>query len=307
MAMKRMIQMFLVFGFTLSSIPSGYAADELKIVQVERVQASSLSVDTSKPFRFILSATLVSEKNLVSTDFGSGIPSDSIGVLCGRSGSFDAKVEVSSLGQNRYRFTCEISDTPLSKSMPAGFQEISILLSDMMNTAVVPKTNFTFKKEQTDTFGTKTTLNLPLSAAMRGWGNMPFYPRLVWTFGLAVNPPSTYVFPKFPSQENSFVVFSSNEAKFKTTYTLNSKKKTLNVNCPSSTPTFSLGGAKAKVTTRLVVGSNVVGGPSWRYSFPGVPGKTLMVSCATQTVLTNHSEQIIGYSESAPVSIKFPK
>jgi len=305
--MKTIFRMFLVFGFTFISIPSGHAANELQIVQVERVQASSLSVDTSKPFSFLLSAILVSEKKLVSKDFGSEVPGSSIGVLCGRSGSFDAKVEISSMGQNKYKFTCEITDTPLSKSMPSGFEEISILMLDTTNTAVVPKTNFSFKKEQTDTFGTKTTLNLPLSTALGGWGNMRFYPRIVWTFGLAVNPPATYVFPKFPIQENSFVVFSSNETKFKTTYTLNTKKKTLNVKCPSSTPTFSLGGAKAKTSTLLVVGNNVVGGPSWNYNFPGVPGKTLMVSCATQTVLPNHSGQIIGYSESAPVSIKFPK
>jgi hypothetical protein len=305
--MKTIIRLFLVFGFMFISIPSGQAANELQIVQVERVQASSLSVDTSKPFSFLLSAVLVSEKKLVSKDFGSEAPGSSIGVLCGRSGSFDAKVEISSMGQNRYRFTCEITDTPLSKSMPSGFEEISILMLDTTNTAVVPKTNFSYKKEQTDTFGTKTTLNLPLSTALGGWGNMRFYPRIAWTFGLAVNPPATYVFPKFPTQDNSFVIFSSNETKFKTTYTLNTKKKTLNVKCPSSTPTFSLGGAKAKTSTLLVVGNNVVGGPSWNYNFPGVPGKTLMVSCATQTVLTNHSGQIIGYSESAPVSIKFPK
>jgi hypothetical protein len=305
--MKTMLRMLLVFGFTFSSIPSGYAANELQIVQVERVQASSLSVDTSKPFSFLLSAILVSEKKLVSKDFGSEVPGSSIGVLCGRSGSFDARVEISPLGQNKYKFTCEITDTPLSKSMPSGFEEISILMSDTRNTAVIPKTNFTFKQEQTDTFGTKTTLNLPLSTALGGWGNMRFNPRIAWTFGLAVNPPATYVFPKFPTQENSFVIFSSNETKFKTTYTMNAKKKTLNVKCPTSTPTFSLGGAKAKTSTRLIVGNNVVGGPSWNYNFPGVPGKTLMVSCATQTVLTNHSGQIIGYSESAPVSIKFPK
>jgi hypothetical protein len=305
--MKTIIRLFLVLGFTFIFIPSGHAANELQIVQVERVQASSLSVDTSKPFSFLLSAILVSEKKLVSKDFGSEVPGSSIGVLCGRSGSFDAKVEISSMGQNKYKFTCEITDTPLSKSMPSGFEEISILMLDTTNTAVVPKTNFSFKKEQTDTFGTKTILNLPLSTALGGWGNMRFYPRIAWTFGLAVNPPATYVFPKFPTQENSFVIFSSNETKFKTTYTLNAKKKTLNVKCPSSTPTFSLGGAKAKTSTLLVVGNNVVGGPSWNYNFPGVPGKTLMVSCATQTVLTNQSGQIIGYSESAPVSVKFPK
>jgi hypothetical protein len=305
--MKTVLRLLLAIGFTLSSISWGYAANDLQIVQVEGVQASSLSVDTTKPFSFLLSAILVSEKKLVSKDFGTEVPGNSIGVLCGRSGSFDAKVEISPLGQNRYKFTCEITDTPLSKSMPSGFEEISILMQDTTNTAVVPKTNFSFKKELTDTFGTKTTLNLPLSTALGGWGNMRFYPRIAWTFGLAVNPPTTYVFPKFPFQENSFVVFSSNETKFKTTYTLNTKKKTLNVKCPSSTPTFSLEGAKAKTSTLLVVGNNVVGGPSWNYNFPGVPGKTLMVSCASQTVLTNHSRQIIGYSESAPVSVKFPK
>jgi len=302
--MKTLLRIFLVFGFTLSSVSLGHAAEELQIVQVERVQVSSLSVDTSKPFKFLLSAILISEKTLA---IGYHDTDGSIGVACGHSGAFDAKVEVSSIGQNRYKFICEITSTPLSGSEPAGFQEVSILMLDTTNTAVVPKTNFTFKKEKTDSFGTKTTLNLPLSTALGGWGNMRFYPRIGWMFGLAVNPPATYVFPKFPIQDNAFVVFSADETKYKTTYSLDAKKRTLNVKCPSSNPTFSLGGAKAKTSTLLLVGNNVVGGPSWNFNFPGVPGKTLMVSCATQTVLPNHEGQIIGYSESAPVSVKFPK
>ena len=302
--MKTLLRIFLVFGFTLSSVSLGHASEELQIVQVERVLVSSLSVDTSKPIKFLLSATLVSEKNLV---IGARANDGSIGLACGHSGAFDAKEEVSALGQNRYKFTCEITSTPLSGSEPAGFQEVSILMLDTTNTAVVPKTNFTFKKEKTDSFGTKTTLTLPLSTALGGWGNMRFYPRIGWMFGLAVNPPATYVFPKFPIENKSFVVFSSNESKYKTTYSLNTKKRTLNVKCPSSTPSFSLGGAKAKTTTFLLVGNNVVGGPSWNYNFPGVPGTTQMVSCVSQTTLPNHEGQIIGYSESAPVSIKFPK
>ena len=302
--MKTMLRMFLVFGFTLSSISSGHATEELQIVQLERAQVSSLSVDTSKPFKFLLTATLISEKTL---GVGSRAAEGSIGVVCGHSGAFDAKVDVSSLGQNRYKFTCEISSTPLSGSMPAGFQEVSILMLDTMNTAVVPKTNFTFSQVKTDSFGTKTNLSLPLSTALGGWGNMRFYPRIGWTFGLALNPPATYVFPKFPTQDNTFVVFSSNETKFKTTYTLNTKKKTINVKCPSSIPTYSLGGAKAKTSTLLLVGNKVVGGPSWNYNFPGIPGTTQLVSCASQTILPNHEGQVIGYSESAPVSVKFPK
>jgi hypothetical protein len=304
LVMKTMLRVLLVFGLTMSSISTGHAAEELQIVQVERVEVSSLSVDTSKPFKFLLSAVLISEKTL---GVGSGAAAGSIGVACGHSGAFDAKTDVSSIGQDRYKFTCEISSTPLSGSEPAGFQEVSILMLDTTNTAVVPKTNFTFKKEKTDSFGTKTTLTLPLSTALGGWGNMKFYPRIGWMFGLAVNPPTTYVFPKFPIENKSFVVFSSNETKYKTTYSLNTKKRTLNVKCPSSVPSFSLGGAKAKTSTFLLVGNNVVGGPSWNYNFPGVPGTTQMVSCVSQTTLPNHNGQIIGYSESAPVSVKFPK
>ena len=304
LAMKTMLRTLLVFGLTLSSISTGYAAEEMQIVQVERVQVSSLSVDTSKPFKFLLSAILISEKTL---GIGSRAAAGSIGVTCGHSGAFDAKVDVSPMGQNRYKFTCEISSTPLSGSEPAGFQEVSILMLDTSNTAVVPKTNFTFKKEKTDSFGTKTTLNLPLSTALGGWGNMRFYPRIGWMFGLAVNPPATYVFPKFPIEDKAFVVFSSSETKNKTAYSLNNKKRTLNVKCPSSVPAFSLGGAKAKTSTFLLVGNNVVGGPSWNYNFPGVPGTTQMVSCVSQTTLPNHQGQIVGYSESAPVSVKFPK
>ena len=300
--MKNLLRITLIMGFMLSSTASSYAADELQIVQVEQVLASSLSVDTSKPFSWLLTATLISENNLSAPNRDSNVSEGSIVILCEHTGNFDAKVEVVPLGGNRYKFTCEITDTPLSKSMPPSMEEISILMSDARNTVVIPKSILTFKKEQKDTFGTKTTVSLPLSTALSKWGVIQS-----WTFGLAVNPPANYVFPSYPTQDKAKVVYAANDSKLKTTFTLNAKKRTLNVKCPNSTPSFSLGGAKSKVVTRLLIGNIVVGGPSWNFNYPRIPGTTQMVSCLSQTVLTNHSGQIIGYSESAPVSVKFPK
>lgn len=305
--MRRRLLILSVAIFTVFSINSASASDDFDIVQVEKVQTSSLSIDTSKAFKVTISATLISNRALVALNPGSNLSNTSVGIGCGHSGDLDARVEVTELSQDKFKFICEITDTPLSKSMPTGMQEISILLMGMRQAAVIPKSNYFIDKEKTDDFGTKTSITFPVSAVLAGWGNMNFYPRIVWTFGLAVNPPNTYVFPKFPLQGDLLTVFESKIPTTKTTYTLNAKKRTLNVKCPSSTPTFPLGGAKTKVVTRLVIGKNIVGGPSWNFNFPGVPGETLNVSCATQTVLTNHSEQIVGYSESAPVKIKFPK
>ncbi len=305
--MRNLIRITILAILSIGLSNNAYAADELSIVQVEDAYTSALSVDTSKPFSVKFFATLFSERQLSALSRDVDLASGAIGIGCGRSGAFDAKVEITPIGGNRYKYMCEITDTPLSNSLPSGFSEISIDITQMRNAAIIPRSLFTFARTSTDSFGTKSTQNYPYATATGGWSNGNFYPKIVWTFGLAVNPPATYVFPKFPVKDNLFILFGTNPNAPKATYSLDSKKKTLKVKCPSSTPNFSLGSAKYKTTTRLVIGNNIVGGPNWNYKFPGVPGNTLDVSCISETRLTSNSNQLVGYAESTPVKVKFPK
>lgn len=305
--MSRVLTIVVTLLVSFSNTGSAHAYQEFKIIQVKQVVTSALSFDSSQPVDISISAILVSQSPLVATNSESLSNANSMMVLCGRSGSVDATTTITPLGGNEYRFLCRITDTPLTKNMPSGFTDISIFSFDQMGSGVVPLSRGTYSRDIKDSFGTTTPQSFPASTALKGWTRGNSYPRIVWNVGLAVNPPSSYQFPSYPKINSDLIIFESQKSLSRATYSINKKTQTLKVNCPSSVPTFKLGAAKVKTDNFLLIGSNLVTSTSWSYKARGIPGTTLNVTCLSRTSIGSASGQFIGYSESLPMTIKFPK
>jgi hypothetical protein len=307
--MKTWMNLVLAMSLSQGMATAAYAAPDFTFVQVQQVEVSSLSVDTSGSFSVQIIADLISDKPLAPMDFGQSLNAGTAGITCGHSGNFRVDAMITPESGNVYRLVCTVSDTPTSKGLPPSIEQISIYSGGFENTAVIPKGDATFSKISVDSFGTKSEIKLPTSTSVNTWGMVPnLYPRILWNVGLAINPPSSYFFPKFPMDGKYFVIFKSLPNESKATYLIDKKKQKITVNCPSSAPVYPLGGAVLRTNQVVIIGGLVFRGSlTVPYSGPAIRGKTLPVSCVSESVLTNHASEVVGYSETLPVVVSFPK
>ena len=301
--LKPILAIFLAGNFLLSSMFGASGADEKVTVWVKSLSANTLKVDATKEGQTVkLVGLLISSKNLQTADIKcyNGVDSPN-----------PKWVSIEAQENNHFRVTCTM---PVGKHDVRGLNEASLGINNDENHLgwqMVPM-NAKYITQNTfiDAFGIKRTENILAFTFQRG--------STFFASPLAVSPPSDYKVQNFEQGEDGYLIFDSAATEpAKPTVNFSKNKKSFSLNCPSPITKVSSQVKKQTMVSfwlnkTLFKPGEILGStfePKYYRNLTiskSLKGKEVRIACATHYVLPE-SNVILAYSESAEISVRFPK
>ena len=278
-------------------------ADEKVTVWVKSLSANTLKVDATKDGQTVkLVGILISTKSLKATDFKcyNGVDSPN-----------PKSVAIELQDNNSYRVTCTM---PVSKTDIRGLNQASLGVNNdesHIGWQMVPmNAKYTIPNTFDDAFGIKRTENI-LGFTFERWATFFATP-------LAVSPPSDYKVPNFEQGSDGYLIFDSVDVDpSKPIVKFSKNKKSFSLNCPTPITKVSSQVKKQIMVSfwlnKALYKPESIFGSTFEAKYynnltitKSLKGKEVKIACATHFVLPE-SNVILAYSESAEISVKFPK
>jgi len=292
----------LASGFLISGLLTANGSDAKVIVRVKSLSVNALKIDATKEGQNLKLIGIVSSpSNLRANDFECSNAVDS---------PDSNSVVIESLGNKEYRVICTLK---VSKTDMLGMYEAGIGIRDDENHSnwqMVPmNARYMIPNTFIDAFGIKRSeeiLGFSFQRSSRGFSTP-----------LALSPPPDYKEPSFSSGKDGYLIFDSVGNSSKPAVKFSKDNKTFSLSCPL--PITNLNSSLKKQTfvsfwinKSLYKPGNILGTsfePKF-YNNLAIPkslkGKTAKVACSTEFKLPE-SNVILAYSESAEISVKFPR